>query len=225
MSTHSTDHKLSIAFDNAGQQKAAARLGMWIFLATELLFFGGLFVAYIVYRYQYGEGFAIASRELSVPSGGIMTALLLTGSLLVAVCDWNIEDSESTAQRLTRFLVPRLVITACLGAGFLALEFYEYSKLLEDHRFPGPNFVLADFPDAALHGRSVEMFFVLFFCMTGLHALHMIIGVLLVSATATATYYSKHPSGLANWLASIGLYWHFVDIIWIFLFPLFYLIR
>tara|TARA_R100001132_G_scaffold26936_1_gene30039 strand:+ start:1945 stop:2568 length:624 start_codon:yes stop_codon:yes gene_type:complete len=205
-------------FDDSEQQHSAALLGMWIFLATEVLFFGGLFVAYTVYRYEYSDAFAEGSEHLAIWSGAVMTGLLLMGSLLIALSE-NVFERDHMHR-----VFWNLISTAVLGILFLSFEFYEYHDLIKHQLFPGAAFHWPEKQSTPLSGRSVEIYFVLFFCMTGLHALHMIIGISLVSGLAFYLRYSKNPRRLKNPLTVIGLYWHFVDIIWIFLFPLFYLI-
>lgn len=246
------DSTVAIQFDDAQQQHWAAAFGMWIFLGTEVMFFGGLFLAYTVYRFEYPEVFPAASEHLNLWAGGAMTAILLTGSLLVAMSDHlmehsckqgtsrsdpRVDKSDSTAQpslataadkevsQMQQVIWRRLAITALMGVAFLSLEFYEYFSLYREELFPGQHFSGSGFEQLYLGGRSVQMFFVLFFCMTGLHAFHMIVGISLVSGLAIAVKRSQQPSRLRNPLMCIGLYWHFVDIIWIFLYPLFYLVR
>ncbi len=222
-----THANIAMQFDDAEQQHSAASFGMWVFLATEVLFFGGMFVAYTVYRVEYPEIFPAASRHLNLWAGGAMTAILLAGSLLVAMSDHLIEQAgpggidQSVLLRST--IWRRLAMTAALGVAFLGLEFTEYYSLIDEGLFPGSHFHNAAFSQLYFGGRSAQMFFVLFFCMTGLHALHMIIGISLVTGLSIAMNRSREPDRLRNPLKVIGLYWHFVDIVWIFLYPLFYL--
>lgn len=220
----STD--IAMPYDNADQQRMAAKLGMWIFLATEVLFFGGMFVGYTAYRYEYFEAFDAASRELNLWIGGLMTGVLLLGSLLVALSDHAMEEDDvEDPETVRKGIVRRLIVTAILGALFLGMEFYEYSELIGEGLFPGSGFEFTHFSEALPHPHAVEMFFVVFFCMTGLHACHMIIGISLVSWLAWMMHRAEYPHQLGNTLTVIGLYWHFVDIVWIFLYPLFYLVR
>lgn len=223
MASSASTPYVTMPFDDAAQQRHAARFGMWIFLATEVLFFGGLFVGYIEYRYEYPEAFTAASEKLNLWSGGLMTAILLAGSLLVAASDSLIESNvEGWPAR--RAIVWRLALTALLGIAFLGLEFSEYYKLIEEGLFPGAGFRTDEFADVEVAGRSAEMFFTLFFCMTGLHAFHMIIGISLVGGMALVTLCAERLIPWRNPLMVIGLYWHFVDIVWVFLYPLFYLV-
>jgi cytochrome c oxidase subunit III len=214
-------------FDDPEQQRAAVTLGMWIFLTTEVLFFGGMFVAYTVYRIEYPDVFLVASQRLNLWAGGAMTAILLTGSLLVAMSDHSVEhDREATKCTEMRIAIfRRLSITAALGVVFLGLEVSEYASLIHEGLFPGASFDNSAFAELNFGGRSAQLFFVLFFCMTGLHAIHMLIGISLVLGLTTAVHRSSNPTQLRNPIKVIGLYWHFVDIVWIFLYPLFYLVR
>jgi cytochrome c oxidase subunit 3 len=204
-------------FDDLEQQRQAATLGMWTFLATEVLFFGGLFLGYIVYRTLYHDEFAAGSHHLLMPLGAINTGVLLTSSLTMALAVRAAQLGQNRA------VIGFLLCTVVLGAAFLGIKLYEWSIEYREHLVPGPEFVFNS-PTRAIDPYRVELFFYFYFAMTALHALHMIIGigVLLVIAWLasrrrfSAEYYS--PVEIA------GLYWHFVDIIWIFLFPMLYLI-
>jgi cytochrome c oxidase subunit III len=204
---------LAHQFDNLAQQREAATLGMWCFLVTEVLFFGGLFVTYALYRGWYPAAFTAASRELLIWPGTINTAVLITSSLTMALA----VHAAQTGDR--RALVLFLAVTMLLGSVFLGIKGFEYYEGFLEHHFPGPAFQFD-----AEHFREAQIFFSLYYLMTGLHALHMIIGLGVMAVmvwmswrgTITAAYY--HPIEVS------GLYWHFVDIVWIFLFPLLYLI-
>jgi cytochrome c oxidase subunit 3 len=201
-------------FDSLEQQKEASTLGMWVFLVTEVLFFGGLFLTYTVYRHLYPAAFAAASHELNIILGGINTAVLITSSLTMALA----VHASQTGRR--RQLMLLLVTTMVLGLVFLGIKSAEYYAKFTEHYIPGPSF---RFPEVEL-AQHAQIFFSLYFVMTGLHALHMIIGlgIMLVmlwwawNGTITTEYHSP--------IEISGLYWHFVDIVWIFLFPLLYLI-
>ena len=230
---HSTTADIAVQFDDAAQQRSAATFGMWIFLATEVLFFGGMLVAYCVYRFEYADVFQAASQRVDLWAGGAMTAILLAGSLLVAMSDESLEHVADSTLRPTRqqldhlrkIVFRRLLIAALLGVVFLGLEFNEYYHLMTEQLFPGASFDNSGFVQLEFGGRTAQLFFVLFFCMTGLHAVHMLIGISLVAGLAFAVRRTATPTRLRNPLKVIGLYWHFVDLVWIFLYPLFYLIR
>jgi cytochrome c oxidase subunit 3 len=200
-------------FDNLAQQSEAATLGMWVFLVTEVLFYGGLFATYAVYRLSYPAACAAASHELDVTLGAINTAVLITSSLTMALA---VHAAQTGARKLLMVL---LVLTMILGAAFLGIKSVEYYHKFVEHHVPGPAF---QFEKEHLH--HTQIFFSLYFIMTGLHALHMVIGlgIMLVMlwlawrGTITPEYYSP--------VEVSGLYWHFVDIVWIFLFPLLYLL-
>ena len=200
-------------FTSLGQQKDASELGMWLFLVTELLFFGGLFLAYTVYRYLYSSGFAEASRHMDVRLGTINTAVLIISSLTMAMA------VHSAALGRRNRLIPFLLVTMLLGATFLGIKAIEYTEHIRHHLFPGPWFHFAG-PNA----RPAELFFSLYFAMTGLHALHMIIGLGLLSVLVIQARKGRYTAEWHTPVEMSGLYWHFVDIVWIFLVPLLYLI-
>lgn len=200
-------------FDDLGQQHEAAMLGMWLFLGTELLFFGGLFTAYMLYRVWYPETFGAASRTLDITLGAVNTMVLITSSLTMALA----VHAAATDER--RKLMAFLAATMVLGAVFLGIKGIEYHHKFVEHHVPGPAFHFEG-PEA----NHVQMFFVLYFALTGLHALHMIIGILLVGYVAKRAWSGAYTPRNYNFLEGTGLYWHFVDLVWIFLFPLLYLI-
>lgn len=199
-------------FENLEQQREANMLGMWSFLATEVLFFGALFTVYMVYRSAFPAAFAEASSHLDIVRGTINTFILLTSSLTVALA------VRAAEQRNRRQMIFLLVATAVLGLIFLGIKATEYYTEYVDQLVPGLIFVWegAD----ALQAR---VFFSIYFVMTGLHAIHMIIGLGVVAVMiiyGARGGYEVNPMPVERF----GLYWHFVDIVWIFLFPLLYLI-
>ena len=204
---------LAHQFEDMAQQREAAALGMWAFLITEVLFFGGLFTAYIVYRMQYPHAFAEASHHLSILLGGINTGVLLGSSLSMVLAVHAAQEGRKGAT--IRFLV----LTFLLGMTFLAIKAFEYSHKFEEHLFPGSGF-LYDGPDPS----HAQLYFVLYFMMTGVHAAHMIVGVLLLLVMITFTARGRFSAEYYSPIENFGLYWHFVDIVWIFLYPLLYLI-
>jgi cytochrome c oxidase subunit 3 len=202
---------LAEQFDNIEQQHEADKLGMWIFLATEVMFFGGLFLAYTVYRFTYGHVFAQASRHLSDICGGTNTAVLLLSSLSMALA---VRAAELGRQKQ---LVRLLLATAVFGIVFMAIKGFEYHKDYVDHLVPALNFEW-DGPDRG----NAEIFFWIYFAMTGLHAIHVTVGIVILLVMA---FLGKRGKFARNYMPIevAGLYWHFVDIVWVFLFPLLYL--
>jgi cytochrome c oxidase subunit 3 len=204
---------LAHQFDDLEQQKDAATLGMWIFLVTEVLFFGGLFTAYTVYRSWYPAAFAVGSHEMIVWAGTLNTAVLITSSLTMALAVHAAQVGER------RQLILFLVLTMLLGCVFLGVKALEYYTEYKEHHVPG-----FDFQFETEYFRHVQIFFSLYFVMTGLHALHMIIGLGIMSVMLWWSYAGVITAEYHNPIEISGLYWHFVDIVWIFLFPLLYLI-
>jgi cytochrome c oxidase subunit 3 len=201
-------------FDNLEQQKEAATLGMWVFLVTEVLFFGGLFAAYSIYRSWYPEAFAAASHSLDITLGAVNTAALITSSLTMALA----VHASQTGER--KLLMVFLVATMLLGLVFLGIKGVEYAEKFTEHHVPGPSF---HFEDELLSAHA-QIFFSLYFVMTGLHALHMVIGLGIMTWMLVWAWNGTITREYASPIEISGLYWHFVDIVWIFLFPLLYLI-
>ena len=201
-------------FESMAQQKDAASLGMWIFLVTEILFFGGLFLAYTIYRWQNARAFAHASLHMDIALGTVNTAVLIFSSLTMAMA----VHSAATGRR--KPLIGFLVATMALGAAFLGIKAVEYTDHFHHHLFPGPGF---HYPVPA-DSRAAELFFSLYFAMTGLHALHMIVGLGILTTLLVLARRGRFTAAYHTPVEISGLYWHFVDIVWIFLFPLLYLI-
>lgn len=199
-------------FDDIEQQHEAAKLGMWIFLATEVLFFGGLFLSYTVYRYLNPETFAAASRHTEVVLGGINTAILLFSSTLMALA------VRAAQLRQRRPLIWLLLATALFGILFMGVKAFEYYKDYTEHVVPGVNFVWHE-----ANPGGAEMFFWLYYAMTGLHAIHVTIGIAVMLVLALLARRGRFTNGNYMAIEVAGLYWHFVDIVWVFLFPLLYL--
>jgi cytochrome c oxidase subunit 3 len=202
---------LAEQFDDPVQQRETATLGMWTFLATEVLFFGGLFLSYIICRNLYPQAFAMAGRHTSVLYGTVNTALLLTSSLTMALAVQAAQ--ENRIKWVTRYLL----VTVFLGGCFLGVKGFEYHDDIMEHLFPGPQF-RADIPSQG------KLFWFLYWAMTGLHALHVLVGVGLLSVIAFMARRRKFSDCYHTPVEISGLYWHFVDIVWIFLYPLLYLI-
>jgi cytochrome c oxidase subunit III len=205
--------ELKHQFDDLGQQREAATLGMWLFLATEVLFFGGLFAAYMLYRVWYPETFGAASRTLDIWLGSVNTLVLITSSLTMALA----VHAAATDER--RKVMRWLAVTMALGTAFLVIKGFEYAHKFEEHHVPGFGF---HFEGAA--PERANLFFSLYFAMTGLHAVHMIIGLGILTVMLAMAWRRKFSARWHTPIEISGLYWHFVDIIWIFLFPLLYLV-
>jgi len=194
------------------QQAEVAQLGIWVFLSTEVLFFGGLFLLYDAYRYGYPAAFAEAGRHTNITIGTINTALLLTSSFAVA---WAVAAAKEAAGRFAALL---LCAAAFLGLLFLGLKGIEYHEEYREHLVPGLNFAFSG-PQAG----GVELFFVFYFIATGLHAIHLVIGIALLVLMAHRAARGDFLARNHNPLTVTALYWHFVDAVWIFLFALIYL--
>ncbi len=203
---------LAEQFDDLEQQHEAAKLGMWIFLATEVLFFGGLFLSYAVYRYLDPAAFAAASRHTAVILGGANTAILLFSSTLMALA---VRASQLGARRALFWF---LLATAFFGVVFMVVKGFEYRQDFAEHLVPGAHFVWHE-----ANPRSAEMFFWLYFAMTGLHAIHVTVGIFVMLVLAFRARRGQFENGNFMAIEVAGLYWHFVDIVWVFLFPLLYL--
>jgi len=206
--------RLQHQFESPAQQKDAASLGMWIFLVTEILFFGGLFLAYTIYRWENARSFAHASLHMDIALGTINTVVLICSSLTMAMA------VHSAATGKKRLLIGFLIATMLLGGAFLGIKAVEYTDHIRHHLFPGPGFHYTVPADA----RAAEMFFSLYFAMTGLHALHMVVGLGLLTTLLVMARRGRFSPEYHTPVEISGLYWHFVDIVWIFLFPLLYLI-
>jgi len=201
-------------FDTEAQQKDASTLGMWIFLITEVMFFGGLFLAYTVYRRWYPAEFAIASSSLNAVIGAANTVILLCSSFTMVMAVRAAQLGKRDA------LIWFLILTLILGAAFLGVKAYEWNEKFQEHHVPGPTFHLEN----AVRQGPAQIYFSLYFAMTGLHALHMVVGVCLLTFLIIEARRNRFSAAYMTPVDIIGLYWHFVDIIWIFLFPLLYLI-
>ncbi|HZT60775.1 MAG TPA: cytochrome c oxidase subunit 3 [Pyrinomonadaceae bacterium] len=204
---------LETQFADLEQQRETATFGMWVFLATELLLFGALFLAYTVYRYGAPEGFADASQHMEKVIGAVNTAVLLSSSFMVATA---VRGAQVGGRKRLLF---GLALTIVLGVVFLFFKGYEYYLHYEDHKVPGLNFEYA-----GQYAQAAKLFFFFYFAMTGLHAVHMLIGLGLVSVMLVRSWRGVFTEEYHAPVEVVGLYWHFVDLVWIFLFPVFYLI-
>jgi cytochrome c oxidase subunit 3 len=227
-------------FEDAAQQREAVTLGMWAFLVTEILFFGGLFTAYTVYRWSFPAAFALSSHHLDVMLGGVNTVVLICSSLTMALA----VHAAQVGRR--RGLEVFLLLTMLLGGAFLGIKAVEYTHKYHEHLIPGPSFAMAEAGPANVNPaldapiaagvpsvdpgvaedlqRHAQIFFSLYFAMTGMHALHMIVGLGLLAWLVLAARAGRFSPEYNSPVEIVGLYWHFVDIVWIFLFPLLYLI-
>jgi cytochrome c oxidase subunit 3 len=195
------------------QQRDTSTFGMWVFLITEIMFFGGMFCSYLVYRLSYFQAFVAGSQKMNITLGAVNTAVLICSSLTMVMA---VHSAKLGRRKLT---VVFLLFTILLGLAFLGIKAVEYHEHWVAHEVPGPNFHF-DHPDA----KHVEIFFSLYFAMTGLHALHMVIGIGIVSVIAFMAWRGRFTTAYHNPVEITGLYWHFVDLVWIYLFPLLYLI-
>jgi len=217
-------------FETEEQQREAGSFGMWLFLLTEIMFFGGMFFAYLLLRNWYYDAFVAASNQLSVPLGATNTAILITSGFFMALGVWAAEV------RKKGLLVLFLILTTLFGLAFLGVKADEYHEKYEKHHIPGLNFDVSQFINPAAYGlnekplppdvaQKTQLFFFLYFAMTGMHALHMIIGIGLLGWLMVRAQRGEFSAGYVAPIENFGLYWHFVDIVWLFLFPLLYLIN
>ncbi len=233
------DPHLAHHFEDRSQQDEAHSLGIWVFLATEIMFFGGLFLAFTIYHVLYPDAFGLASSRLDVTWGVINTIVLLFSSFTMAMA---VHSAQVGNQKK---LIGFLVVTLLCAVAFMGIKSIEWTEKFQHHLVPGPNFefVLND-PHAAAAGhplstqhmeaalardphveRHAQMFFVIYFCLTGLHGVHVIIGMGVIIWMIIRARKREFSSQWSTPIELTGLYWHLVDVIWIYLFPLIYLIH
>ena len=200
-------------FDDAEQERVASDLGIWLFLATEILFFGALFTVYTITRIRYPEGFAIASRLTNITLGSINTGVLLTSSLTMAM------GVRSAKLGLRRALIGWMCATVVLGFVFIAIKSTEYYLDYTGHLVPA-----LDFAHPGAYSGPIEIFFYMYFFMTGVHSIHMFLAICLVSVLIVMAWRRSFSPEYFTPVELGGLYWHLVDIVWIFLYPLLYLV-
>jgi cytochrome c oxidase subunit 3 len=210
-------------FATEEQQRNASNFGMWIFLGTEVMFFGGLFCSYLVYRLWYFGDFGAASKSIDATLGATNTAVLICSSLTVVLAIWGAQIANR------KLMIGSLILTMLFGLAFLGIKGKEYKDKFEEHHVPGASFSfekvpIPGHPDQYANPRHAQIFFALYFIMTGLHALHMIVGLGIFAWLLTMAWKGRFTPEYHTPLEIGGLYWHFVDIIWIYLFPLLYLI-
>jgi Heme/copper-type cytochrome/quinol oxidase, subunit 3 len=217
-------------FETQEQQREAGTFGMWLFLLTEIMFFGGLFFSYLLYRNWYYDAFVVASNQLSVPLGGTNTAVLITSGFCMALAVWAAEVKKKG------LLVVTLILTMLFGCIFIGIKYDEYHEKWEKHHIPGDHFDVSEFVNPHAYGlkeeplapdmaKKTQIFFSLYFAMTGLHALHMLIGLGILVWLTLRAHRGDFTAGYVAPIENFALYWHFVDIVWLFLFPLLYLIN
>jgi cytochrome c oxidase subunit III len=200
-------------FQDLEQQQEASSFGMWVFLVTEIMFFSGLFLAYAVARFLHPVGFAEASHRLDIALGGANTAVLICSSLTMALAVHAAQNGWRKA------LMGFLALTMALACVFLAIKGIEYAEKFHHQLVPGGRFF---FPGS--EARPAALFFSLYFAMTGLHAMHLAIGIAVLGVLLVRAGRGCYSSDYYTPVEVSGLYWHFVDVIWIFLFPLLYLV-
>jgi cytochrome c oxidase subunit 3 len=214
---HAESLALRVQFDTAEQQKDASTLGMWIFLITEIMFFGGMFACYTVYRSWDPHVFAVASTSLNAPIGAANTCILLFSSFTMVMA---VRAGQLGQQKA---MVWFLILTLLFGGAFLGVKAYEWNEKFEEHHIPGQAAFHLDGIAPAEQGNA-QLFFSLYFAMTGLHAAHMVIGAGILLGLILQARKGRFTADYFTPVDVAGLYWHFVDVIWIFLFPLLYLI-
>jgi cytochrome c oxidase subunit III len=211
---HDTHHPaLRHHFADLEQQRESSEMGMWVFLITEIMFFGGMFAAYMIYRYLYYSAWEAGSEQMDFWYGTINTVVLICSSLTMAMA---VRSAQIGARKA---LVGLLIVTMLFGCVFMGIKAIEYYGHWNEHQFPGPGFAWSG-PDA----QHVQLFFSLYWAMTGFHALHMLIGIIAVGIIAYWGWHGKYGPDYYNPVENTGLYWHFVDMVWIYLYPLLYLI-
>ena len=219
-----TEPALLVQFDDLQQQDDSTKLGMWTFLSTEVMFFGGMFLAYILFRWKYHSGFALGSNSLYMWLGFLNTGVLLVSSLTMALA---VDEAKlGNHKTVVRFLI----VTMALGSIFLIVKAIEYSIDWHDGLIPGLKWHPLEIEEKLEHVKgdthgmlqNAQLFFFLYFAMTGLHGLHMVVGIATLGTLGYMIHKNKFADGAT--VESVGLYWHFVDLVWVFLFPLLYLI-
>src|SRR5437867_4184246 len=223
---HASHPALQHHFENMEQQREAGTLGMWVFLVTEIMFFGGMFLAYTLYRYKYPVAFAAASNHLDIRLGAINTVVLIVSSFTMAMAVFSTQIGKR------RNSIIFLITTMALGLAFLVIKGFEYHSKYVDNLIPGtlipghpfnPNLHEMHLPAGVAPG-NLQMFYVIYFAMTGMHALHMVIGLGILTVILIMAWRRRFSPEYHAPVEISGLYWHFVDIVWIFLFPLLYLL-
>ena len=210
-------------FDTAAQQESAAKFGMWLFLATEILMFSGLFLAYAVARYLYPDMMLKAHESLNIPLGSVNTVVLITSSLTMALA---VRAAQTNNQKA---LIFNLWVTIAFAFVFLIVKYFEYSAKIEHMDLPGKLYHAtgegAYGGDIGPYPGGPQLFFAIYFAMTGLHGIHVVIGIGVLIWLALRSHKGHFNSKYFTPVENVGLYWHLVDLVWIFLFPLLYLVK
>ncbi|MGD8779345.1 MAG: cytochrome c oxidase subunit 3 family protein [Ignavibacteria bacterium] len=209
-----SDHAIAASADHGHVHRddVGSKMGMWLFLFTELLLFGGMFLAYAYYRFQYPDQFHYAATELNTGIGTLNTIILLTSSLTVALSITAIQKGKKI------FTIFNLVLTIAFALAFIINKYFEWSAKIQHGIYPGSEELLNK-------SNGEIIYFGLYYVMTGLHGLHVIIGMIVLIFMLVFIIKDKVTQDKYVALENSGLYWHLVDLIWIFLFPLFYLIQ
>lgn len=218
MTTHNPTaggHQHSHHFDSAEHEYESDKLGIWLFMVTEILMFGGLFVAYIIFHQIYPEMFAEGAKQLSWKMGFFNTLVLIGSSLTMALGIYYNQINQSNKAFWN------LIATLALGFVFLTVKYFEYASKFQTGFLPGK---LLDVEAVQATSQNLGMYFGLYFCMTGLHGLHVVIGMVLIGWLAYRTRRGDFNSEYYTPVEGVGIFWHIVDLIWIFLFPLLYLV-
>ncbi len=202
-------------FEDLAQQEESEKLGMWAFLITEVMFFGALFTAYTVYRNLYPEAFMLASSHLDWKLGGLNTLVLIVSSLTMALAIRGAQTGKNGQ------VIGNVIATMVFGAMFLVVKYFEYKSKYDLNLMPGPTFDVAAFGE---HGPQARIFFSIYFAMTGLHAFHMVVGLGIMTWVLIKARQGYFTPQRYLAIENTGLYWHFVDLVWIFLFPMLYLL-
>ncbi len=211
--THAHNPNLQHHFYSMEQQLEASTLGMWLFLVTEVMFFGGMFLIYLIYRVLYPEAWVLGSNHLDVAMGALNTGVLICSSLTMALAVRAAQTSDRSGQ------IRYLILTMFFGSIFLIVKYFEYAEKFEHHLVPGAHFDMS-LPLA----NQQQLFFSIYFMMTGIHAIHMVVGIGLMLVILAMAWRGRFSAEYYTPVEMSGLYWHFVDIVWIFLFPLLYLL-
>jgi cytochrome c oxidase subunit 3 len=215
---HGHNPNLQHHFYSMEQQLEASTFGMWVFLVTEIMFFGGMFMIYILYRHLYPDAWMHGSHHLNVTLGALNTAVLICSSLTMVLAVRSAQVNSRSG------LVVNLILTILFGSTFLIVKYFEYAEKFRLHLVPGPSFNSTGEIPLANDPMHQQLFFSIYFMLTGVHAAHMVVGIGIMLVILAMSLRGKFSSSYYTPVEVSGLYWHFVDVVWIFLFPLLYLL-